>query len=212
MMPLLGVLFAMVSKEDDFVGRSGTIAQIDASLTEKLEEDGLELDEKEDYIPLVSAQLLVTMIALALTQGGTFGAAYEIVKERAIFKREKAVNLKATSYVLSKLFVLGLFALFQVGFFLLAIGTVVDFGFSGAIIHSGFLELFVSLTLAVVASIAFGLFLSAIVPSQDVVLYAIFWHNCLSKLCCREHCFLLRAALLRFSLRDTGQHYLRVQR
>ncbi len=173
MLPMLGMLFAMVSKEDDFVGRPGTIAQIDAALTEELEEDGLEVDEKVDYLPMVNAQLLVTMVALALTQGGTFGAAYEIVKERAIFKREKAVNLKATSYVLSKLFVLGLFALFQVALFLLAIGFVVDFGFNGAVIHSGFLELYISLTLAVVASIAFGLFISAIVPSQDVVLYAI---------------------------------------
>jgi ABC-type multidrug transport system permease subunit len=173
MLPMLGALFAMVSSEQDLVGRPGTIEQIDAALTAELEEDGLELDEKVDYIPSVNAELLITMMALALTQGGTFAAAYEIVKERAIYKREKAVNLKATAYVLSKILVLAIFAVFQVALFLLMLAIVVDFGFRGAIVELGILELFVSLYLAVLASIAFGLFISAIVPNQDVVLYAI---------------------------------------
>lgn len=173
MMPLIGALFAMVSKEESFVGQSGSIAKIDAELTRELEEDGLELDEKADYIPVADAQLLVTMVCLALTQGGTFAAAYEIVKERAIFKRERAVNLKVTSYVLSKILVLGLFAIAQVAAFLLVLAAVVDMGFEGAVIKLGILEMYVSLYLAVLASIAFGLFLSAVVPSQDVVLYAI---------------------------------------
>jgi hypothetical protein len=66
-----------------------------------------------------------------------------------------------------------MFAVFQVGAFMLVIAGVVDMGFKGAIFEIGFLELFISLYLAVLASIAFGLFISAIVPSQDVVLYAI---------------------------------------
>jgi ABC-type multidrug transport system ATPase subunit/pSer/pThr/pTyr-binding forkhead associated (FHA) protein len=173
MLPMLGALFATVSGEEDLVGRPGTVEQIDAALTAELEEDGLELDEKTDYIPSVNAELLITMMALALTQGGTFAAAYEIVKERAIFKREKAVNLKATAYVLSKILILGFFSIFQVAAFLLMLAIVVDFGFKGAIIELGILELFVSLYLAVLASIAFGLFISALVPTQDVVLYAI---------------------------------------
>ena len=89
MMPMIGVLFAMVSKEDSLVGWSGSVSRIDSELTKELEEGGLELDEKADYIPIADAQLLVTMICLALTQGGTFAAAYEIVKERAIFRRER---------------------------------------------------------------------------------------------------------------------------
>ena len=173
MLPLIGALFAMVSTENDFIGRPGTIAQIDAALTAELEEDGLKLDEKNDYLPAVNAELLVSMIALALTQGGTFAAAYEIVKERAIYRREKAVNLKAISYVLSKIIILGLFALFQVGAFLLVIAAVVDFGFEGGVIDLGIGELYISLYLAVLASITFGLFISAVIPSQDVVLYAI---------------------------------------
>jgi hypothetical protein len=122
---------------------------------------------------LADAQLLVTMMALALTQGGTFAAAYEIVKERAIFKREKAINLKASAYVLSKLLILGLFSLFQVAVFLLMMALVVDFGFKGAVFGLGIFELFVTFYLAVLASIAFGLLISSVIPSQDVVLYAI---------------------------------------
>jgi len=173
MMPLIGMLFALVSKGEAFVGRPGNIAQIDAALTAELAEGGLQVDEKNTYIPLVDAQLLVTMIGLALTQGGTFAAAYEIVKERAIFKREKTVGLKPTAYVLSKTLVLSLFAIIQVAGFLLMLAIVIDFGFKGAIIELGIVELYITLVLAVIASIALGLFISAVIPSQDMVLYAI---------------------------------------
>ena len=172
-MPLIGALFAMVNKEDALVGRPGTVTQIEADLTNELEKGGLVLDKKIDYLPSVDAELLLSMMALALTQAGTFSAAYEIVKERAIFKRERAVNLKVTSYVFSKMFILAIFSLFQVGAFMLVIAAKVDMGFKGAIFDIGFVELYISLYLAVLASIAFGLFISSIVPSQDVVLYAI---------------------------------------
>ncbi len=173
LLPLIGALFALVNKEDSLVGRPGTIAQIESDLTKELEKDGLVLDEKIDYMPSVDAELLLTMMALALTQAGAFSAAYEIVKERAIFKRERAVNLKVTSYVFSKMFVLGLFSLFQVGAFMLVIAAAVDMGYKGTIFGIGFVELYISFYLAVLASIAFGLFISSVVPSQDVVLYAI---------------------------------------
>jgi ABC-type multidrug transport system ATPase subunit len=173
LLPMIGILFAMVNKEDALVGRPGTLTQIKADLTRELEKGGLKLDNKIDYLPGVDAELLLSMMSLALTQAGTFSAAYEIVKERAIFKRERAVNLKVTSYVFSKIFILALFSLFQVGAFMLVIAAKVDMGFKGAIIDIGFLELFFSLYLSVLASIAFGLFISSIVPSQDVVLYAI---------------------------------------
>ncbi len=80
-----------------------------------------------------SAQTLVTMLALALTQGGTFAAAYEIVKERGIFRRERAVNLSVVAYVFSKVLVLGFFGLFQVASVLFIVGLVVDMDFAGAL-------------------------------------------------------------------------------
>ena len=173
MVPFVALMFALVSKAESLVGRPGTAADIDRELKEELAEDGLVKDEKTDYIPLADAQILITMVGLALTQAGTFGAAYEIVKERAIYRRERAVNLKATAYVLSKMLILSIFAVIQVTGALLVLATVVDMGFKGALLHSGFIEIYITLYLAMVASIAFGLFISAIVPTQDVVLYVI---------------------------------------
>jgi hypothetical protein len=187
MMPLIGLLFMSVSGKNDLTGRPGTPEQIRDSLEIQVSQKIREWERKspgergklEDeteiaYVPVESAQTLVTMLALALTQGGTFAAAYEIVKERSIFRRERAVNLSVVAYVFSKVYVLGAFAVFQVASVLIIVGLVVDMDFSGALLKNfGMLELFITLYIAVLASITFGLFLSAIVPNTDVVLYAI---------------------------------------
>jgi ABC transport system ATP-binding/permease protein len=173
MVPMVGALLAAVSHETDLVGRAGGIVQVDADLTKQLQDAGMVLNDKADYLPWRTANVSVTMLVLALTQAGTFGAAYEIVKERAIFKRERTISLSVIAYVSSKLAVLSAFGAVQVISFLLVMATVVDMGFRGTMIESGFLEIAFTLYLAVLASIALGLFISAIVPSSDVVLYAI---------------------------------------
>ncbi len=180
MIPLIGLLFALVSYPRDLVGgletARGTIvtaqSDIDSALKDALK--GKAVNANEKYTPYVNASTLLLMIGLALTQGGTFGASYEIVKERPIFQRERAVNLSVWSYVLSKVLVLSLFAVLQVVGFLLLLSTQVDLQVQGIIFKDwGALELFITLYLAVLASIGFGLFISAIVPSTDVVLYVI---------------------------------------
>jgi signal transduction histidine kinase len=114
------------------------------------------------------------MLALALTQAGTFAASYEIVKERPIFQRERAVNLSVWAYVLSKVVVLSLFAVFQVAGMLLLLSFFVDLNVTGVVfLDLSILEIFISLYLAILASIAFGLLISSLVPSTDVVLYII---------------------------------------
>jgi ABC transport system ATP-binding/permease protein len=171
MMPLIGFLFMTVSYEDDLVGRPGTIEQIEADLKEELE--GKEIGDSIDYIPTTTAETLLVMISLALTQGGTFTAAYEIVKEKAIFRRERAVNLSVVAYVLSKILILGGFALLQVVSVILILAIKLDMGFEGVFLDIGIVEMIITFYLAVLASITFGLFISAIVPTPDVVLYAI---------------------------------------
>lgn len=172
MIPLLGGLFAMVSNRDDFTGMPGTPEDIERTLRLRLE--GRPVDTEEKNIPTGDSQTLVTMLGLALTQGGTFAAAYEIVKERAIFRRERAVNLSVMAYVMSKVVILGGFAIFQVAAALFILGMAVDLNIPGAIFtDNGPLELYITLYLSILASILFGLFISAIVPNQDVVLYAI---------------------------------------
>lgn len=174
MMPIIGLLFMMVSNKQDLAGRRPTtVAAIEEDLKAKLE--GREVGDKEEYLPAPKAVNLIMMIGLALTQAGTFGAAYEIVKERAIFKRERAVNLSVPAYVFSKVLVLGAFAIIQVGSVILIISSRVDMSFTPVLsfMPSGAAELFVTLLLAVLASIMLGLFISAIVPSPDMVMYII---------------------------------------
>jgi ABC-type multidrug transport system ATPase subunit/pSer/pThr/pTyr-binding forkhead associated (FHA) protein len=172
-LPLIAFLFMGVSGQYDLTGRPGTVTTIEAQLKAEIEKDGLQVGEKADYLPTANAETLVTMIGLALTQAGTFAAAYEIVKERAIFRRERAVNLNVLAYVLSKIVILGGFAVIQVASMILILAMKLDFGFKGAIFDLGVVEIFITLYLAMLASIAFGLFISSIVPSTDVVLYAI---------------------------------------
>lgn len=202
MMPLIGLLFMLVSDKQALVGWELPRAQIETRLKLMLltgmDEDAaselspMEADRaleraiadrldatpvktSETYNPQPTAQQLVLMIGLALTQAGTFGASYEIVKERGIFKRERSVNLKVSAYVISKVLVLGLFAIIQVTSVLLILALKMDLGVAPIfeLFPFGALELFVTLLLAVLASIMLGLFISAVVPSADVVLYII---------------------------------------
>ena len=53
------------------------------------------------------------MLALAANLLGIFAGAYEIIKEDAIYRRERMVNLRIVPYLLSKVAVLGCFALMQ---------------------------------------------------------------------------------------------------
>lgn len=149
----------------------------DEQLKERLNDDSLELKDgaSEGYLPAQLAVQLLAIFGLALTQAGTFGAAYEIVKERPIFKRERAVNLRVAAYVFSKIFVLAAFAVVQVLSTLVIFGLKVDLGVAPVFewIPHGSIELFITLYLAMLASIMFGLFISAIVPSRDTILYII---------------------------------------
>jgi ABC transport system ATP-binding/permease protein len=181
MMPLIAILFMAVSDTDALVGRRVTPQSLAQELLERLgaqSEGDLtagDVGESVEYLPLRKANTLVTMLSLALTQAGTFGAAYEIVKERAIFRREKSVNLRVGAYVLSKALVLGSFAIIQVASVLIVLSFKLDMHFSAImpIFPTGGIELFVTLLIAVVASIMFGLFISAVVPTPDVVLYVV---------------------------------------
>jgi len=173
MMPFIAGLFMVVSNEDDLVGWQFSEERVERDLKRELWD--AEVDEKAEYMPAPTAELLVTMLGLALTQAGTFGAAFEIVKERSIFARERAVNLKIPAYVGSKVFVLGVFALIQVASSLLILSIKLDMDFEPILdfFPSGALELGVTLFIAVMASIMMGLFISAVVPNQNIVLYVI---------------------------------------
>jgi ABC-type multidrug transport system ATPase subunit/pSer/pThr/pTyr-binding forkhead associated (FHA) protein len=186
MLPMIGLLFGastggqswwLTGKgwEDPVTEHRFVInSPADAEKAMKDEIKGKPKDTTRQYTPFQDASTLVAMLALALTQGGTFAASYEIVKERPIFQRERAVNLSAWAYVLSKVVVLSLFAFVQVAGALLLLSFFVNVNVTGVIIlDGGILEIFISLYLAIMASIALGLLISSLVPSTDVVLYII---------------------------------------
>ncbi len=175
MMPVISLLFMAVSGKNDLVGWQIPESQIDMKLEETLKGRGLQVDDKADYMPEPTATQLITMLGLALTQAGTFGAAFEIVKERSIFLRERSINLRPAAYVVSKILVLGMFAVIQVASSMLILSLKVSMDFDPilGLFPTGSMELFVTLLLGVIASIMLGLFISAIVPTADIVLYVI---------------------------------------
>jgi len=92
---------------------------------------------------------------------GANNAVREIVSEAGIYVRERMVNLKIPSYVLSKFTVLSGIALIQC---LLFVGVIVGFG---SLKSEDFFSLLLILYLTSVAGIATGLFLSALVNSTE---------------------------------------------
>ncbi|HEX4338192.1 MAG TPA: FHA domain-containing protein [Polyangiaceae bacterium] len=94
---------------------------------------------------------------------GTSNAAREIVSERAIYVRERMVNLKLWNYVVSKFVLLSLFCVVQCTILL----TIVFFalGFRGG--FGAFLVSLGTLIATAMNSVALGLFVSALVTSSE---------------------------------------------
>jgi hypothetical protein len=101
---------------------------------------------------------------------GLFGAAYEIVKERSIFRRERMVNLRLVPYVASKVVVLVAFALVQCLLFLIVVSLKVRLPRDGVTMPAP-IEMYITLVCVAGASIMAGLFVSALVPRTSSVIY-----------------------------------------
>ena len=59
------------------------------------------------------ASLILLVLAIGMTMMGLTASLREIVKELPVFKRERAVGLSTSAYVLSKMSVLGLIVVYQ---------------------------------------------------------------------------------------------------
>ena len=91
---------------------------------------------------------------------GASNSAGEIVKEKAIYLRERMVNLNIPSYVLSKFFVLGLLCLAQCLVLSAIVYTFLD-------ISGGFFPILGAVFLAAVAGLSIGLFISSVAPTRQ---------------------------------------------
>jgi ABC transport system ATP-binding/permease protein len=111
------------------------------------------------------AQKALFIMAFATILFGCINSTREFVKEAAIYRRERAVNLGILPYMFSKIVVLGLLSLVQSAVLTLIVqaGEPLQQG----IIWAPTLEVYVTLALTSLAGLLLGLAISAIAPNAD---------------------------------------------
>ncbi len=121
----------------------------------------------QDFITLgnVNAQRALFIIAFVAVLFGCINGTREIVKEVSIYRRERTVNLGILPYVLAKIFVLVLFALFQSAALLLIVNAFEP-------LHQGIflpvlLENYITIVLSAFAGLMVGLAVSAFAANED---------------------------------------------
>jgi ABC-type multidrug transport system ATPase subunit/pSer/pThr/pTyr-binding forkhead associated (FHA) protein len=158
-LPLMALFLLLINEPAVLVGNSAP--EIAASL-----------ETVGHYSIAAGAQTLLFMMALSTSFLGLFGAAYEVVKEEAIYRRERMLGLKVWPYILSKFVALGGLMVLQLALFLAILAVKLQFPAAGAIVWAP-LEYFVTLLLIVLASLALGLFISALASSKEMVTYLV---------------------------------------
>ena len=158
-MPIISIFLLLISNSAALVGNTTTeIMTI--------------LDSQGIYTIVDKAQTLLFMMALAANLLGVFAASFEIIKEEAIYRRERMINLQLLPYFGSKFVVLGAFMLLQSLLLLLILAFKVDFSVTGAIFWA-VPEYYFTLIFTALASVALGLFISALASSRDIVIYLV---------------------------------------
>ncbi len=158
-MPLIGLLLSLLGEPTALVGANEErIADV--------------LHEMGRYSVAAQAQSLLMMLGLAAVLLGMFVASFELVRERAIYRRERMVNLRLGPYVGSKAVVLVGFALIQCLALIVAVGLRIQFPQMGTFLPAP-LEIYLTLALAAAAGTAIGLFISAIVNTAGTAIYVV---------------------------------------
>lgn len=160
-MPLIGAFLLILAKPYYLVGDPEVTADPAAAAG----------DRTENYLPTKDATTTLFVMSLAAVLLGLFGASNELVGERTIYLRERMVNLKLPPYLFSKIVVFSVFAAVQCALLLLVLSTRVTFP-PGLLLPS-WIEFYITLLLATLASLALGLFLSSIARTANMVLYLI---------------------------------------
>ncbi|HLW00145.1 MAG TPA: FHA domain-containing protein [Ktedonobacterales bacterium] len=113
----------------------------------------------------IDGQRVLFLCAFIAVLNGVLNAVREIVKEGAIYRRERTVNLGIVPYVLSKVLILGVLALWQSGTLILIVNAFEP-------LHQGvflpvLLETYITLVLSALAGMMVGLLVSALAPNED---------------------------------------------
>jgi ABC transport system ATP-binding/permease protein len=164
--PIIGVLLALT-----FAGQKDAIPYwCLGALQELSKRSGEEVSGSTDYLKSMATTPDHTgpifFLVVAAVWFGTSNAAREIVSERAIYLRERMVNLKLASYVFSKFLLLSLICVIQCTV-LLAI-VFFTLGLNGGI--PAFLVSLGTMIVTAMNSVALGLVLSTIVVSSEAAM------------------------------------------
>ena len=118
-----------------------------------------------DFNTGLMANVMITLFLLTVygVMVGGISQMREIVKEQEVYKRERLVNLKILPYVLSKVWVAALLALYQAAAY--TIVHYLAFDVPGGV--SEFVQIYITLALATLAGMMLGLFASALAPNAN---------------------------------------------
>jgi hypothetical protein len=119
---------------------------------------------------LSKASSVLFYLSLVATWLGATNAVREIVKERAVFQRERAVGQSVSAYLMSKVVVLGLLNVVQSIVLVLIITSNQNGPSKGVWLGWGRGELMVAIAFTSLASTAAGLLVSALSPTANVAM------------------------------------------
>jgi ABC-type multidrug transport system permease subunit len=111
------------------------------------------------------AQRAVFMVVLIAVLFGCINGAREFVKEVAIYRRERAVNLGILPYLFSKVLVFSLLALVQSATLVLIVNAFEPL--RQGVFLPVLLESYLTLAITSIAGVMLGLLISAIAPNED---------------------------------------------
>lgn len=161
--PLIGVLLALVfglQKEAIPYWCLGALEELSRKSTRLAEDSSRILESMQPTTDHAGALFFLVVAAVWF---GTSNAAREVVSERAIFRRERMVNLGVLNYVLSKFLVLGVLCVLQCAVLLSVVFVALDLS-GGA---SAFFVQLGMLVLTALCSVALGLLLSTLSSSSE---------------------------------------------
>lgn len=134
---------------------------------------GLGQGEAADLFFNPQARSLLLIFILGSSFMGIAASVQELVKERAIFERERSIGLSPGAYLFSKVLVLGTIVLVQTTIFVSLSMVGRDGPDSGLISGSGIGEVILVTGLLAVVSMLVGLLISSIVRTTDVTMPAL---------------------------------------
>ncbi len=111
------------------------------------------------------AQKILFIMAFAAVMFGCINGAREIVKEDAVYRRERTVNLGIMPYMFSKIVVLGILCLLQSLVLVLLVNKAAPLQ-QGIFLPSP-VEIYITMVLTSIAGLMLGLAVSAFAPNND---------------------------------------------